>query len=428
MSQTYECSRCRSVHRLDSELGQDHLPEALPEKDLSRLPYITEGTQDEFICFPMDPRFETDVFIQGFNIVPGNDLVAHHALVFTDPDGKSLAQAGEKGWYPCFGDANVGATQLIAAWAPGVLPNELPDNAGIPVSAGTILVMQMHYHPTGTSAEADQTGVQLKFTTEEPEWYSLVALIGNFTELDDEGFGLQPSAGDTGDGVQFRVPAGTPGHREEMTFQSPAALFGAPNAEHHILGAAPHMHYLGRHMEAWVERRDPTAPFCPAEEVGPLVACLTTQCSGAQDLAQCSYDECAEPIAALSGLCEGCLLGNLAVEDDPLKVFGACAASPKFETQEQPENECFFSSPRYDFNWQRIYEYDAPIDDLPVVRPGDVLRFECVYDNSLGNAAVADALTYQGLDSPIDVQLGSTTLDEMCLLVLQTLYKPYRAN
>ena len=55
MSQTYECSRCRSVHRLDSELGQDHLPEALPEKDLSRFldftltagsyAYITANTQ-----------------------------------------------------------------------------------------------------------------------------------------------------------------------------------------------------------------------------------------------------------------------------------------------------------------------------------------------------------------------------------------------
>ena len=61
---------------------------------------------------------------------------------------------------------------------------------------------------------------------------------------------------------------------------------------------------------------------------------------------------------------------------------------------------------------------------LPIVRPGDTLRFTCTYDNSLDNDTLVDALSDAGLESPVDVYLGDTTLDEMCLLVLQTLYRP----
>lgn len=403
-------------------------PEQLSRVDIELVPkeaYITEGNQDEFICFVLDPKLEADVFIQGSRLVPGNALVAHHALVFTDPDAQSPALAGEKGYYPCFGDANVDGTQLLAAWAPGSVPNELPDNAGMPVTAGTLLVLQMHYHPTGTSAEADKTSLQLMFNTQEPEWHSLVALIGNFNNVGDAA-GLLPGAGDKGDSVEFKVPAGTAAHTEAMWFESPANLFGAPNVEHHIRGVAPHMHFIGRSMTAWVERRDAKAPLCPVEEAGPLVGCLTTKCGESDDVPKCSEDECGDELAALSALCEGCLIGHLAV-GDATKAFGACMGEPAYETKEQAAQECFFDSPAYDFNWQRIYQYDAAVEDLPIVRPGDILKFECTYDNSMGNSALTDALAYQGLDEPVDVFLGDTTLDEMCLLVLSTLYKPYTA-
>jgi len=89
----------------------------------------------------------------------------------------------------------------------------------------------------------------------------------------------------------------------------------------------------------------------------------------------------------------------------------------------EPENECLLSIPRWNFDWQRIYHPDAPIESLPQVRAFDELQIKCTYDNTLGNPAVAAALKAQGLSQPKDVSLGEQTLDEMCLGVFQVVFK-----
>jgi hypothetical protein len=86
------------------------------------------------------------------------------------------------------------------------------------------------------------------------------------------------------------------------------------------------------------------------------------------------------------------------------------------------DEECLIQTPHYSFEWQRGYRYDAPLDEVPTVRPGDVLYLRCDYDNSMSNPYVVDALAEQGLDAPIDVYLGEETLDEMCLGVFGIAY------
>lgn len=81
----------------------------------------------------------------------------------------------------------------------------------------------------------------------------------------------------------------------------------------------------------------------------------------------------------------------------------------------QPLNECLLQTPKYDFNWQRGYPYDAAIDALPTLAPGDKLKMTCTYDNSTDNPYVVKALTEKKMSAPVDVRLGEETLDEMCL-------------
>lgn len=81
----------------------------------------------------------------------------------------------------------------------------------------------------------------------------------------------------------------------------------------------------------------------------------------------------------------------------------------------QPKNECLLSTPKYDFNWQRGYAYADVMDKLPLVTPGDKIRFKCTYDNTTGNKYVRKAMSEMRLSSPVDISLGETTLDEMCL-------------
>lgn len=86
----------------------------------------------------------------------------------------------------------------------------------------------------------------------------------------------------------------------------------------------------------------------------------------------------------------------------------------------KPTKECLLGTPKYDFNWQRTYAYDAPLDKLPTVGPGDKVRFTCTYDNTTENRHVQRAMNEMRMSSPPEIKLGETTLDEMCLGVLIT--------
>jgi hypothetical protein len=89
---------------------------------------------------------------------------------------------------------------------------------------------------------------------------------------------------------------------------------------------------------------------------------------------------------------------------------------------DHPESECLVQTPKYDFDWQRWYEYDAPVEDLPLFNDGDSLWMQCRYNNTMANENVARGLAEAGLSEPVDVGLGEETLDEMCLAVLGVLY------
>jgi hypothetical protein len=83
----------------------------------------------------------------------------------------------------------------------------------------------------------------------------------------------------------------------------------------------------------------------------------------------------------------------------------------------EPASECLVNVDRWNFDWQRTYQYDADYDDLPTVGEGDVVEIECSYDNTLDNPFVMRAIEDAGLTSPIDITLGEQTLDEMCLSI-----------
>lgn len=92
--------------------------------------------------------------------------------------------------------------------------------------------------------------------------------------------------------------------------------------------------------------------------------------------------------------------------------------------KDDADDECLIQTPNWDFNWQRVHDYDAPVDQLPTIDAGDSLLMRCTYDNSMNNPFVVDALNEQGLDAPQDVYLGDETLDEMCLGLFGILVPP----
>jgi hypothetical protein len=80
---------------------------------------------------------------------------------------------------------------------------------------------------------------------------------------------------------------------------------------------------------------------------------------------------------------------------------------------------CLLHEPRWDFSWQRTYAFDADVPDLPLLAPGDRLTIRCTYNNTMENEALARALSEQDVPEPVDVTMGESTLDEMCLSAVQ---------
>jgi hypothetical protein len=311
-------------------------------------PFVASGEKDQFRCFVLDPKLDKQRYLNGSHFIAGNPKVVHHALMFLDVDGEGASKADADGGYDCFGGPGLSNATLIAAWAPGGVPNEYAPNIGLPVPAGAKLVMQVHYHPAGATGASDATQFQMRFTASDPDYVAVIALIGNFTSALPGGDGLLPGPDDSG-GPQFFIPAGAKGHTETMRFTLPAKSGGQPLPELKVYGVATHMHYVGTDMSIQATRPAPTAA--------------------------------------------------------------------------DPASECLLETPRWDFNWQRQYAYDAEIDALPTLRAGDQLTFKCTYDNSMENPFVKRALLEQNLTAPADVTLGETTLDEMCLGAINLIYK-----
>ncbi len=308
---------------------------------------LTSPSADEFRCFVLDPRLAQTTYLNGSFVVPGNSQVVHHALLFTDPKGASRALVTDQATqsYDCFGGAGIAQVALLAAWAPGGLPTDYPANVGAPLDAGTLLVMQVHYHPHQAlgSAPSDQTHVQLRLVSTAPEYFAYTILPGNFrTAVDASGTGLLPGPDDPTSGPAFVIPAGVAAHTETMQFTLPSTVKKqALPASLPIFSIGGHEHWVGSAVQVNVHHANPATGT--------------------------------------------------------------------------PADQCLLAIPHWDFDWQRVYRYDAPIEQLPALSPGDVMTIRCTYDNTLANAKLAASLQEQGVAQPQTVQLGETTRDEMCL-------------
>ena len=94
----------------------------------------------------------------------------------------------------------------------------------------------------------------------------------------------------------------------------------------------------------------------------------------------------------------------------------------------QSKKECLIATPNYNFYYQRMYYYDTGYPGgrwlVPRIKGGDTLEFKCTFDNTMNNPFVAYALSeYDDINEPIDVRLGPSSLDEMCLALIAVLNK-----
>jgi hypothetical protein len=122
-------------------------------------PSAPEGGTDDYRCFLLDPKLDRDVSVTAATIEPGQPKVVHHVILFrVDPSQVAEAQglddaAPGRGWR-CFGDSGLSVdpedtlddADWVSAWAPGGEGGRFPDGTGVPLEAGSRIVMQVHYN------------------------------------------------------------------------------------------------------------------------------------------------------------------------------------------------------------------------------------------------------------------------------------------
>lgn len=126
--------------RVDREIFMSDVPAEIP----------AEGTVD-YKYYSVDPGFTEDTWIQGAQCKAGNAAVVHHIIVFI------RAPKGKQG-----GLGNGIAKGFLAATAPGAAPMLFADGMAKKVPAGSQLVFQMHYTPSG-SPQKDLSSIGLMF-------------------------------------------------------------------------------------------------------------------------------------------------------------------------------------------------------------------------------------------------------------------------
>jgi thiol-disulfide isomerase/thioredoxin len=119
---------------------------------------------DIYRCFVLPTNLTEDKEVVAVEYRAGNKSVVHHVLGYVDTASKGRKKdAAEDGdGYTSFGGPGFTPQGEMGGWAPGNLPQFLPEGIGRPLPAGSDLILQVHYHPTG-KPEEDRTSVGLYF-------------------------------------------------------------------------------------------------------------------------------------------------------------------------------------------------------------------------------------------------------------------------
>jgi len=119
-------------------------------------PKAQPGTTDDYHCTVLDPHVRTNSYILSSQFRPGSAEDHHAALFLVPPNIAAQARRDHtvnKSW-TCFGEAALPGTTLaqflkspfLSVWAPGHGADVLPKGTGIPLPAGSLVIIQVHYN------------------------------------------------------------------------------------------------------------------------------------------------------------------------------------------------------------------------------------------------------------------------------------------
>lgn len=127
---------------------------------------------DDYRCFVVPLDLDKDTYVSAVEFHAGNPKIVHHALFFLDNTGRARQLEAESNdglpGYFASGGPKFMPSGSLGGWAPGVTAHFLPDGVGREVKAGSDLVIQIHFHPSG-KVEQEQSTVAIYLTKVTPK-------------------------------------------------------------------------------------------------------------------------------------------------------------------------------------------------------------------------------------------------------------------
>jgi hypothetical protein len=258
--------------------GERFLTVRMPTAYTPKAP-TAPGT-DDYRCFLLDPHLTRPTVVTGINVLPGTPSIVHHVILFSvPPDQVATAQALDaqqagEGW-TCFGGsgvqspgASLDSAPWLGAWAPGGGESVLAPDLGMPLAAGSRIIMQVHYNLLAGRAP-DISAAKLRVAADDGTRKTLqTVLLPAPVELPCRPGRTGPlcnranaaanvrlrfgdAAGRTGDLLNLLCPGNVAGPTQFCT--RPVTQAGT------IRAVAGHMHLLGRSITIILNQGTPQA-------------------------------------------------------------------------------------------------------------------------------------------------------------------------
>ena len=202
---------------------------------------IPTNNKEEYYLFSLPTNLKENKFVKAIEFRAGNKRLVHHSRISVDTtqimritDGKSI----DDSTIAEYGKIKM-KEEFWSGWVPGNNPIEYPDGVAKQLTAGSDLLINIHYAPNLLSNEIDSSSINLYFS-KEPIMHHLKTFI--LQEIDITN---QP----------FEIPADT-----VITFYAKSVELPY---EITMLSVQPHMHLLGKSLRSFA--------ITPSGDLIPLI-------------------------------------------------------------------------------------------------------------------------------------------------------------
>lgn len=196
---------------------------------INKLFKIPSENKEEYYLFSLPTKLKENKFVKAIEFRAGNKRLVHHSRISVDTtqlmrvtDGKSI----DDSTIAKYGKVKM-KDEFWSGWVPGNNPIVYPDGVAKQLSAGSDLLINIHYAPNLLPNETDSSSVNLYFA-KEPIKYDLKTFILFEKDITN---------------LPFEIPADT-----VITFYAKSVELPY---ELTMLSVQPHMHLLGKSLRSF---------------------------------------------------------------------------------------------------------------------------------------------------------------------------------